>query len=162
MMRKLLLIAIFYIGFLSFALAQKPQVILFPELYSTLNKQNDTTYVINFWATWCKPCVHELGDFEELNKFSLNKKLKLVLVSLDFIKDYDKLVSFVKKNSLQSTVVLLNEPDYNSWIDRVSTEWGGSIPATMIYNHSSGFRKFYEQEFTFDELQHIIKPILKQ
>ena len=41
-------------------------------------------YLIDFWATWCKPCIKELPAFEELNARYQDKGLKVVLVSLDF------------------------------------------------------------------------------
>src|SRR5688572_595506 len=49
-----------------------------------LNADNDTTYIVNFWATWCKPCVEELPHFEQLYQEYKDKKVRLILVSLDF------------------------------------------------------------------------------
>ena len=40
--------------------AQSVAVIKFPELQKRLARPTDTTYVVNFWATWCAPCVKEL------------------------------------------------------------------------------------------------------
>ena len=39
----------------------------FDGLQPFLNQKNDTLYVINFWATWCVPCVKELPIFEKIN-----------------------------------------------------------------------------------------------
>ncbi len=56
----------------------------FEDFEYLLEKDNDTTYVINFWATWCLPCVKELPEFEEINQHFKDKKFKMILVSLDF------------------------------------------------------------------------------
>lgn len=117
-----------------------------------LKKENDTTYVVNFWATWCVPCVEELPNFEKVNSIYKDKKVKVLLVSIDFPKMAEsKLIPFIKTHNLQSEVVLLNDPDANSWINKVDPSWSGAIPATVIYK--KGKRKFYEKSFTFEELE---------
>ncbi|MDP2686053.1 MAG: TlpA disulfide reductase family protein [Aequorivita sp.] len=118
--------------------------------------KNDSIYIINFWATWCKPCVKELPAFEKIASDYLDKKVKVLLVSLDFIDKMDsQVVPFLKKNDIQSEVVLLDDADANSWIPKVSPQWTGAIPATIIYKKDN--RKFYEQSFTFEELETELK-----
>ena len=121
-----------------------------------LKFQNDTTYVVNFWATWCMPCVAELPNFEKLNTEYKDRKIKVILVSLDMSKQVESnLLPFIKKKNLQSKIVFLNDPDANSWISKVDSSWSGAIPATVIYNKNK--RKFYEQSFTFESLEKEIK-----
>ena len=125
-----------------------------------VQSKNDTTYVINFWATWCKPCVEELPYFIELYNNYQGEKVKLILVSLDFKKQIDKkLIPFIEKHNLQPEVVVLTDPDANSWIPKIADEWSGAIPATLVYNKNN--RSFYEQSFeSFEELNSILKSIL--
>lgn len=139
-------------------IAQVP-VVDFEGFQPYLKKTTDTVYVVNFWATWCKPCVKELPAFEKLNREYRNEKVKVLLVSLDFIKHYDsKLIPFIKKNNLQSEVILLNDPRSNRWIDKVSPEWSGAIPATVIYR--GDMRGFYGQSFTYEELENELKKYI--
>jgi len=106
----------------------------------------DTAYVVNFWATWCAPCVKELPYFEELNAKHKDGKFKQILVSLDFEKQIDsRLKPFLLKHDIQSEVVVLLDGKAQNWIDRVDPSWSGAIPITVIYNE--GQRLFYEQEF---------------
>ena len=124
-----------------------------------LQQKNDTTYIINFWATWCKPCVKELPAFEKINEQYRDQKVKVVLASLDFPDKIEKqVIPFLKKHNLQSEVILLDDPDANSWIPRVSEDWSGAIPATMIYNQQE--RKFFEGSFTYEELNNELTSIL--
>ncbi|WP_159800851.1 TlpA family protein disulfide reductase [Flavobacterium sp. MK4S-17] len=117
-----------------------------------LNRDNDTTYVVNFWATWCVPCVEELPHFEKLNKKYRDNKIKVLLVSLDMPKMVEsKLLPFIWEKQLKSDVVLLRDPDANSWIPKVDSTWSGAIPATVIYNRNN--RKFFERSFTYSELE---------
>lgn len=123
----------------------------FEGLEPLLNKNDGKTYVINFWATWCAPCIKELPHFEELNQNYSGKNVEVILVSLDFPQQYDKkLMPFIKEKNLKSKVVALNDPDMNSWIPKISETWTGAIPATIIYNRKQ--RTFYERSFNYDEL----------
>src|ERR1700741_1424345 len=61
----------------------------------------DTLYIINFWATWCAPCVAELPEFDALKKRYGNQPVKVLLVSLDFKEDYPlKLARFIERKRL--------------------------------------------------------------
>ena len=106
----------------------------FEEIEPLFHLDSDTTYIINFWATWCKPCVEELPYFEEFTEKHIKSKYKVILVSLDFPKQIDsRLVPYVKENKLQSEVVVLLDGKFNNWIDKVSPEWDGAIPVSYIY-----------------------------
>ena len=125
-----------------------------------LTKSNDTTYVVNFWATWCVPCVEELPYFEQLNEKYKNDKVKVLLVSLDMHKSVEsRLIPFIKNKKLQSDVVMLRDPDADTWIRKIDTTWSGALPATIIYNKDK--RKFYEQSFTYDELEKELNNFIK-
>ena len=124
-------------------------------------QRNDTTYVVNFWATWCGPCIKELPYFERLNREWKDKKVKVVLVSLDFKSQIrTRLMKFLEKKQLESEVVVLHQSNANDWIDKVDPSWSGSIPATLVYNRQK--RAFYEQEFyNYEELVSIVKSFIK-
>ena len=102
-------------------------------LTSLLNNDADSVYVINFWATWCKPCIEELPYFEEATSAFSQKNVRVILVSLDSPLELDRvLLPFVKKKDLKSEILLLDEQNPNEWIDKIETEWTGSLPATII------------------------------
>ncbi|WP_223033768.1 TlpA family protein disulfide reductase [Hanstruepera marina] len=124
-----------------------------------LNLKDDHVYVVNFWATWCAPCVKELPFFEQLGENYKDNNVKVVLISLDFPKDYEsKLIPFIEKNKLQSKILVLDDPDMNSWIPKVNPDWEGAIPATLIYNKDK--KQFYEQSFTYEELKTEVNKFL--
>ncbi|PQB04861.1 TlpA disulfide reductase family protein [Aureitalea marina] len=130
----------------------------FEELYR--GQSEETTYVINFWATWCKPCIKELPAFEELNKKFKDQNVKVVLVSLDLPDLLEtQVVPFVKQKGLQAEVVMLDDSDANTWIPKVAEEWSGAIPATLLIKGEE--EKFYERSFTYEEIETELKTILE-
>ncbi|MDI1353557.1 MAG: TlpA disulfide reductase family protein [bacterium] len=93
----------------------------------------DTTYVVNFWALWCKPCIQELPAFDSLNSELKGMPVKVLLVNLDFKEDgVTKVNAFLKKNKINTECVLLDEIDGNSYINLISEKWSGAIPATLF------------------------------
>lgn len=134
----------------------------FSELEYLFQYQNDTTYVINFWATWCKPCVAELPYFERLQAETGDEKIKVVLVSLDFAKDVEtKLVKFVNDRQLKPQVIAFTDGKYNNWIDKIHPDWGGAIPVTYIYKGDKVL--FHGQQYdSFEELKTTVNKVRSQ
>lgn len=108
--------------------------------------KDDKIHFINFWATWCKPCVKELPYIEELHEHYTPEELDLVLVSLDFEKDLEKkYLAFLNEHKIQSRNILLLDGKYNNWIDKVDPTWSGAIPVSLIMVGDQ--RIFLEQDF---------------
>lgn len=145
----LLFLAVSTLGF------TQTKVIKFAALEAIMKKKDGPIQVINFWATWCGPCVKELPMFEQLT----TTNTKVTLINLDFVEKLDKVDAFVARKSMKSEVLLLDEMDYNSWIDKVDKEWGGAIPATLIYNPTNGKRTFIEHELKEGELEKLIESV---
>lgn len=124
-----------------------------------MDRDDGYTYVINYWATWCGPCVKELPYFEQLLTAYKSDKIRVVLVSLDFPKKVDsKLLPFLNKHNIQSEVVLLDDPKSNIWIDKVDASWEGAIPVTIVYKGNE--RKFWDGEFdTYEDLDNLFNSI---
>lgn len=156
---KIFILFLFFAFASAHAQSQNVEVIKWNVLEKMIALENDTTYIFNFWATWCKPCVNELPNFEKITGDFKVEKVKVYLVALDFKKDLNaRVIPFVRKHKLQSTVLLLDEKDYDLWIDKVDKSWSGAIPATLI--KSKDKRIFLEKELTYNELKSNIIPFI--
>ena len=162
-MRRTLNLFIILFFVLFFSCSDKPnkniEVVDFDGFYSKIDLSSDDTYVINFWATWCSPCVKELPYFESVNKEYSDKNVKVILVSLDFPSQIEsKLKPYIKKNNINSNVILLDDSKMNKWVPRVSEKWDGGIPATLIVNSSN--YNFYPNPFKKEELVSEISKVI--
>ncbi len=140
--------------------AQQTRVISAAELEDFMARKTDTIDVINFWATWCGPCIKELPLFEKITTEGPHY-VKVTLVSLDLELDPnpEKVHKFVARKNIRSQVLLLDAADPNSWINRIEPQWSGALPATIIINHRTGERKFIGRSVHEGELEQLLLDI---
>ncbi|WDF66299.1 TlpA family protein disulfide reductase [Flavobacterium sp. KACC 22763] len=143
---------LFLFGIISVsAYSQNVKLLNINQLNERIKNGKDSTYVVNFWATWCAPCIKELPHFEKLGAEHKSEKLAVLLVSLDFKSKLESnVIPFVKRKNLKNEVFLLNESNPQEFIDRIDPSWSGSIPATLFIKNDK--RKFVESEFTYEQL----------
>lgn len=158
-MKKLLLVAAVLCA-THFCVAQSPRVVSAAELERLMVRETDTVDVINFWATWCGPCIKELPLFEKITmEGPANVKVTLVSLDLELDPNPEKVYKFVERKNLRSQVLLLEEADPNSWINRIEPQWSGALPATIIINHKTGERKFIGRSVHEGELEQLLQDI---
>jgi thiol-disulfide isomerase/thioredoxin len=148
MIKRLLFVSTFLV-FVIAANSQKIAKWKMKEVVNSYSAKNDTTYVVNFWATFCKPCNEELPDFIRLAEKYKKQKVKLLLVSLD-LPSYValRLPAFIKQHNYKTNHVWLNETDADIFCPMIDTKWSGAIPATIIINNKTDYKKFIEDQIS--------------
>lgn len=111
-----------------------------------IRSDNDTLYVVNFFATWCRPCIQEMPFFVEEAKMVKGQKVKLMFVSLDGISEQEKVDAFVLRRGVPGEVYILDSGDPNVWINQIDKTWTGSMPATVFYKRGEK-KLFHEGDF---------------
>jgi thiol-disulfide isomerase/thioredoxin len=138
--------------------SQNVSVYKINDLLKRIHNSSDTTYVVNFWATWCKPCVAELPDFEKLHINYHSKKVKVILVSMDFKEEIEKrLKALIQKNQYTAEIILLDEINGNDFINQISEKWSGAIPATLITKNNKSTFQFFEKKVNYEFLTSELK-----
>ena len=128
------------------------------DVVNSYSGKNDTVYVVNFWATFCKPCIEEIPGFIKIVKKYEGQKVKLLLVSLDMPSFYPaKLASFIKKYKYNTNHVWLNETDADRFCPMIDEKWSGAIPSTIIVNGKTGYRKFVEDQMSPAQFEAALK-----
>jgi thiol-disulfide isomerase/thioredoxin len=155
-MRIILFLSILFSGFTAVA---QPKLVKLAELQKMMNDPSDQVKVINFWATWCGPCIKELPMFERVNRERKDVAVMQVSMDMDLDPNPEKVNKFVARKKLTSAVLILDEANPNSYIDKIATEWSGGLPATLVINTKNGKRKFVERELNEGELEKLIEEV---
>jgi thiol-disulfide isomerase/thioredoxin len=145
-MRQLLVI----LAFLSLSTclrAQQPASITLEALEQRVAASPDTLFVLNFWATWCRPCIEEMPFFDNAGEAYAAQRVKVIFVSLDLKSELPRLTTFLRKRRFKAEVCWLDEPKIQTKIDAVSPEWTGAIPATLFVHGTSQTRRFHEGDY---------------
>ncbi len=128
-------------------------------LQKTIYEEREHIQVINFWATWCAPCLKEMPLFEKLNEERKDVRVRLVSLDLDLDPNVEKVRNFIIRKKIKSEVIILDEQNPNSWIEKIDKSWSGTIPATLVINNKNGKRKFVERELLPGELEKLIAEV---
>lgn len=139
--------------------AQQAEIIKLPKLQEIIGEKTDQIKIINFWATWCAPCVKELPLFESLGQQRTDVAITLVSLDLDLDPNPEKVYKFIARKKFQSHFVILDEKDPNVWLEQIEKNWSGAIPATIIINGKTGQRKFVERELHEGDLEKLIAEV---
>lgn len=139
------------------AAAQQVPSLKAAEVVKRMSQANDTTYIINFWATFCKPCVAEIPGFIKMAARYKSQKVKLVLISLDLPSYYPaRIANFVKQQQWNTEIAWLNETNADHFCPMIDSSWSGAIPATVVINKARGYKKFWEGELREEVLNKAI------
>lgn len=138
---------------------QQAQIIKLSALQEIIQSESDQVKVINFWATWCAPCVKELPLFQQLHEDRKDVKVTLVSMDLDLDPNPEKVYKFIVRKNISADVVILDEQNPNAWIDKIEKEWSGALPATLVINTKTGKKKFVERELHEGELEKLILEV---
>ncbi len=154
-MKKLAFLVLLLISLSSYS--QQVEVIRFSQLQEKILAAEAPLTVINFWATWCGPCIKEMPYFDALE--SENQDVKVYLVSVDFRQDLERVKNFVVKRKIKSDVLFLDEKDPDEYMRKVDHNWSGAIPATLFVT-DLGKTFFHENAFTKDQLYKTVNNYL--
>ena len=132
------------------------------DVINRYSKSTDSVYVVNFWATFCKPCVAEIPYLQSISSKYLNQKVNLLLVSLDLPAFYPgKIGNFARTNNFTAPIVWLNESDADHFCPMIDKKWTGSIPATVFVNAATGYKRFIESSMTEEQFEIELKEAIR-
>ncbi len=161
-MKKILLIAILFTAGVA-ANSQNIAKWKITDVEKYMAAKNGDVLVINFWATFCKPCVAEIPSFIKIVDKYKSSQVKLLLVSLDLPSYYPaKIATFAKKHHFKTNIVWLQETDADYFCPKIDPTWSGSIPATLFVNTKTGYRKFFEGEMGAKEFEGLLKEVIEK
>jgi len=118
--------------------------------------------IVNFWATYCSPCIEEIPYFQNAVSKNKDKDIELLLVSLDLPGYFpEKIAAFAQDKAFKSPIIWLNETNADYFCPMIDKRWSGGIPASLFVNNKTHFRKFFERQLTEPQLEETIKEMLR-
>ncbi len=119
-------------------------------LVGLLKNDTDKLLLVNFWATWCGPCIIEYPEFVTIQRMYGERDFQFVSVSMDAPDQLDKALKYLKKKSSSLPNYLMDTNDKYEVIKVVGTDWDGSLPITLLIE--PGGKVAYRVPGTIDPL----------
>lgn len=155
-----LLFTILLLAIVATGLPQTVQKIKITDLEKTI-AESDHPLIVNFWATFCVPCVKEIPYFQQTVARYQQQQVELILVSLDLPDYYPaKIASFVQGRGFTSRIVWLDETNADYFCPRVDPRWTGGIPSSLFINNKTHYRRFFDRQLTEPQVEVEIKKML--
>ena len=163
---NLLILLFSLVGSTNYALAQSnisPQIkiINVTDLSELINENKDRVLIINVWATWCVPCREEFPELVQIAK-SYSEKVRVVGISVDDSEVLDsKVIPFLKNQKAEFENYLLKVIEPEDFINLLSKEWSGAIPATFIYDKGGNQKKILIGKQSYELFEQAVKEVIK-
>lgn len=120
-------------------------------LKNKIKNRNGKILFINFWATWCEPCVEEFPDLVKIYNDNKDSSFEFLSVSVNIPSEVDdKVKPFLKKQSADFPVVIIDEKRSEQIINLINPDWDGTIPATAIFDKNGNRKEFFSQAETYE------------
>ncbi|TMI89861.1 MAG: TlpA family protein disulfide reductase [Bacteroidetes bacterium] len=150
-----------FLLFVAIIHAQEIKSVKVTELSKTI-QESKTPLIVNFWATFCVPCIQEIPYFQELTQQYKSKNVSLIFVSLDLKEAYPaKVTAMAKKLKLAFPVMWLNETNADYFCPKIDTSWTGGMPSSLFVNNATGYHKFFEDQLSKEKLEKEIQEMIK-
>ena len=112
--------------------------------------------LINVWATWCVPCVHEFPDLVTLNRMYPNRGHEMISISLDDAASQPKALAFLQRNQSSSPNYIFAGNDKYHLIEPLDPNWQGALPYSMLIEPGGKIVYTKQGMNQFEELKKII------
>jgi len=90
--------------------------------------------LINFWATWCGPCVTEFPELVEINRMYRHREFEFVAVSANFPDEKNEVLKFLTRQQASNRNLLFGSTDKYALMAAFDKEWSGALPFTVLVN----------------------------
>jgi len=115
--------------------------------------------LVNVWATWCVPCREEFPDLLRIRERYAGAGLRLVLVSADFDRQVEGARSFLAAQGVDF-VSYHKSGDDAEFIDALSPQWSGALPATFIFDARHRLVRWWEGKASLEQFDGAVRAVL--
>ncbi len=102
------------------------------ELKALRKNSTGKLLLVDFWATWCSPCVEEFAKLETMQRMYGRRAFELVTVSINYPDEKAGVLSALKKQHATSRNLVLGSTDIYALMGAFDSEWNAAVPYTML------------------------------
>ncbi|MBI2946938.1 MAG: redoxin domain-containing protein [Verrucomicrobia bacterium] len=107
--------------------------------------------LVNFWATWCGPCVTEFPDLMLINRMYRQRDFEIVTVAAHYPDEKEDALKFLKKQQASNRNLIFGETDKYKMIEAFDPKWDGALPYTLLIDPAG--EVLYRKQGPFDALE---------
>jgi thiol-disulfide isomerase/thioredoxin len=147
------------------ALAAQPKLAPVDETgYTKLIAANKGKVVlVDFWATWCKPCREEMPNLLKVWKRHAGKSFRLILLSADDVGDLEtKVRPALRGFGVGFTTYIMADTAEDAFINGLNASWSGALPATFVYDREGTQVDMKVGEQTYRKFEEAVSKVLRR
>ena len=133
------------------------------QLAALLKPNGSPAVVVNFWATWCPPCVEEMRELSEFYRAYASRGVKFVSVSVDDPGTVeDRVKPFVTQKTLPFPVHVLSDRSPEAVAKMLNLDWSGAVPATFVFGKNGEAVRTWHEAVTRKDLSQSVDSLLSK
>lgn len=129
------------------------------QIKAVVGEQEGKVVVLNFWATWCPPCIKEFPDIIKLYDTYESQGLQVIAVSMNEPEEVEDIAEFLAEHKPRFPVYRAASTEEEFYAD-FDEKWWGEMPMTMIYDKTGKVIKMHKKPLTYEEFEQDVKALI--
>jgi thiol-disulfide isomerase/thioredoxin len=129
------------------------------QIRELVDERKGKVVVVNFWASWCPPCVREFPAITKVYEQYRDRGLDLFAVALNSPEEIADVQQFLTEQK-PPFPIFLADPEDETFNETVLEKWYGEMPMTLVFNTAGERVLAHRSELTYEMLSRKVAALL--